>query len=1106
MGALLVASVSSFTSCKDYDDDINGLKTDVEKRALQSDLTALQTTVAGVKTTAEQALEKANAAATATDLAGVKTDLAAVKATADKAATDAAQGIKDAADAKAAADAAQKAVDDAKAALGTAMTEFVKTSDMNKALEDYVKASALDAAIAKLQKEIDDLETTTDDKIKELKAEVEKFKAAYGEMWNAVSEISLYYADTEAVDDAGNEKHYNMYDFSLIKGRVLKTKVHFTALKSIKDGVATSSQTGVFGAKDYFDGTTYAATTSKTFTDGEYFNFPSEMIVRVSPTNAELKAEQLKFVDSQGNDISSVVAVQSVAPYTGVLTRSNNASGLWTVKLALVGNTLQTDLYKQTKVNGWQADKRYAIAVCNTQEGSSERYAVSEYDILFKNVLRYVGYQRAKHLKIGTNPYWHGNDTPISKITNRVKGGAGNCVDYYWDVEPTDYSLTASNAVSVTPKKAEDDTHAPITVANGDPVFLNFDDFTPVHKDAVNNPDGTTSEAMVLRPKYVYVIRDDKNANVTNNSSEINAWNHYSYTGLNQIFDLDETPYPSISVTISDSDVKGDEVAFRAFIVNYDGTLVDPDGVSFNVFVGHKANAYTIDHTFTALKEVGQVFYIPFDGSKVVSNVTDPRNVNVKDANEDDPTETASTIKFVRQNWFTHDISSLQFVTTNTSDDVDTKLATKWADVKYVRVILDGDADNDELCNWPDNEVASYTFALASSDGKTADFYINLNVTKALPTADYVKTLYTWKEGQLNGGVWNAVIYPETAVDKADAYSATYAAIATPWKTTTFGYKGINNGINGLVDFDKTTSKSVYKDENFVFQFANSVYNGTSKAYTDTKYVPAYNTDTKTWSPLVDLVATPSNNSSAKFVDGYILNLAKGGGYIKNLIDNTTEHASKIGYNFGLISSNASYSDTDVNDGTGAAPVDYVVWAEDFKTVYVCPFQDLKINVLTYKDGVKVDATGEKTAVGEQKWNTVVYNDENSIGYGMYNSNGKVVYIDTNNGISQATIQKLLTVTSKYGAEMVTPTLKDLCTHINIDPDKTVFISNGKKTQDYFYVNTEELQKGNLVLIRKAGTNDPTKDIESTLKIVGTCAYGHTHTFEIPFTVKTTAQ
>ena len=65
-GALLFASAGTFTSCKDYDDDIDNLQQQIDglatKEDMQAKLDQMQTAVNDAKATAEEALEKANAA------------------------------------------------------------------------------------------------------------------------------------------------------------------------------------------------------------------------------------------------------------------------------------------------------------------------------------------------------------------------------------------------------------------------------------------------------------------------------------------------------------------------------------------------------------------------------------------------------------------------------------------------------------------------------------------------------------------------------------------------------------------------------------------------------------------------------------------------------------------------------------------------------------------------------------------------------------------------------------------------------------------------------------------------------------------------------------
>ena len=127
MGAMVIASVSMFTSCKDYDDDINKLQSQIDAitaQKLQDQLTTLQSAL----TTAQNAAEAAKAAA----------------ATAQKTAEDA-QGSADA------ADAAAKAAQATANAAATAQTvEDLSTAiaDLQKIIDGKVTAADVDAAIA----------------------------------------------------------------------------------------------------------------------------------------------------------------------------------------------------------------------------------------------------------------------------------------------------------------------------------------------------------------------------------------------------------------------------------------------------------------------------------------------------------------------------------------------------------------------------------------------------------------------------------------------------------------------------------------------------------------------------------------------------------------------------------------------------------------------------------------------------------------------------------------------------------------------------------------------------------------------------------------------
>ena len=154
MGAMTIASVGMFTSCKDYDDDINKLQEQIDgitKQNLQTQLTTLQGALTtaqsastAAQTTADQAVKDAKASADAAKAAQGTADeaSAAAKAAADAAA--AAQAVAEAAAKQATVDALQETINELKAII-----------DGKVSSADYANdKAALEAAIKKVEASI----------------------------------------------------------------------------------------------------------------------------------------------------------------------------------------------------------------------------------------------------------------------------------------------------------------------------------------------------------------------------------------------------------------------------------------------------------------------------------------------------------------------------------------------------------------------------------------------------------------------------------------------------------------------------------------------------------------------------------------------------------------------------------------------------------------------------------------------------------------------------------------------------------------------------------------------------------------------------------------
>lgn len=149
------------------------------------------------------------------------------------------------------------------------------------------------------------------------------------------------------------------------------------------------------------------------FVDGRYRSYDDSILVRVSPTNADLSKAEIALLNSKGEDIidAGLVELVDVKPYTrnSYIVRNaeyspvdqrqytraaeGNATGLWVIKFKLneaqVASLWNKYAYaKTTKDNKEQLTGNilYAVAVKNTDFSTEEtadvdRFVVSEYDL-----------------------------------------------------------------------------------------------------------------------------------------------------------------------------------------------------------------------------------------------------------------------------------------------------------------------------------------------------------------------------------------------------------------------------------------------------------------------------------------------------------------------------------------------------------------------------------------------------------------------------------------------------------------------------------------------------------------------------------------------------
>lgn len=568
MGALAIASVSTFTSCKDYDDDIDNLQSQIDKAGLQSDIDALKTqlqdaasTASAAKTTAESALAKANDAAVKAD---VEKAIQKVEVTANKAATDVATAISNAANAQTTADGAQKAADAAAkaakdaqkqadqavkdaAAAATTANAAAKQADFEKALErignletSRVTADKLDEKLTQLKEELlgadGDKET-----IGSLTVKVNAYKGAVEELYSAVTSVEL------------------VETYSGVNG--------FTSNWNTTNGITPLTVEMLHGLisddSKFGDENGNDAKPIVEYVKGKDIDVKDDasIVVRVNPVNADLtKGAKIILLNSKGESLEDIVKVGTPSKFDKLITTRAAATvktGLWKLPLSVAEGVSEEDFKKAVTVkdeNGNEKAILYAVAINNTvdskAEAAADRYVVSTYDV--KPTYNKFVPSNDFTFKVG------GKD--VSEIHNRWTGVR------YWN---SLLQVEVGKPFSITDLKTSDNTAA----------------------------------------DYYYVVLDKDNA-IESGVSELNAWKNYEIDNLNKVVPASE----NLTLTIQTEAANHDIIGFRVYAVNKDGKLLDPDGKAFYVVVGENYTSGIVGNLDAVNKITEKKDFSPVDG------------------------------------------------------------------------------------------------------------------------------------------------------------------------------------------------------------------------------------------------------------------------------------------------------------------------------------------------------------------------------------------------------------------------------------------------------------------------------------------------------------
>ena len=842
-GAIFLAATSMFVSCKDYDDDIKNLQSQIDKAALKSEVDALQTQLTSVSSNAsaamskaEQAIAAAAAAQKTADAAATKEALEAVK----KAAEDAAKKAEETYATKAELEAAKKLAELAQAAADKAQLTAEDAAKIAAAAKELAEAEAKAVAaqaaadkanegVANLTSQLENYATLAvtnklaedlNGKLDALKAEIEEaaetnlealalvvagYGAAIDELYKAVSSVELIASYSGVLDKENEAIQFPLGAYINNNDRERGLTLDFIFGKQ--------KFTSKFGDKET-ESLFEDANEIIEYTEGADIRAKQALLVRVNPVNATFTKEQVKFIDSKGRNLDELVTIGEPYRYQGLITRGETVeSGLWVIPVSVKENTELKDFnlvtfnereYYATEEEAKKAGKDfetdpkvngdrilYAVAINNTTD--EERYVASTYDVAaeysyFKpvdalniNLEAKTSEGKPFYGRTGELYNWYVNyplvhNRWISKIPETGKPGIQSKDQYnaYTEKNPEQawvYNTEAIKAGWLIPaaeaKKESDKLYN--TVNDEGDYRFNEDYFTIEsvgQKISLELPESLKSKA-----EYWYITFDFQKNAVESAPSEWEAWQSYRKQ-IDGIYTMTRGA-EKINLVINAATAQGDVIGFRAWAVNYDGSLLDPDGKAFYVKVGDiKTKKATLTAEVLALNEQKgmNLDSIEVNGKTFEEYLKRDEGVNFGIAEL--PDDTFEALQFYQANdgEFTASGENVR------SDGVTLywalfqkdkkKLATNWSNIKYLVVGVKG-VELKDILNGATFTINTFK-QLRNESSEPIMYELTIAAKKVMPTAANIPADYKfiWKPDYDPTASKVLTVYPVAVADE----------------------------------------------------------------------------------------------------------------------------------------------------------------------------------------------------------------------------------------------------------------------------------------------------------------------------------------------------
>ena len=660
-GALMVTSTGTFVSCKDYDDDIKDLQSQIDAQkgliekltavetsisSLQSAQTELQKQISEAKDAAEAAALKAQEAA----VAAAKEDLKAAKAELSQLISDSSSATEESI--KAATEAINKdlakvqgqvetllALNDKIVTLeaaDTALSQSISELDATVAA-NAVAIGKMESALAAQQTALEEFKTATGTDVESIQTEIGKLQDALDNLSNT-EDFSGLVGDVEELQGKVATLSSNIQAINnkidLVWAAIAKGVTHVSlhtggyidsgykdSENNAKAGTIIINGTPVFASKanvpllsaralsswTFGEGLTNAVT----FTKGERSRLKATMVVRVSPVTATLNKEDIHFISTQLENEAPVdlvekglVDVTAVNPYKGeVLTRAGvSATGLWTVEVEVNKDYDETDFDKATTV--------VKNTITNESNNSGNQISTpSEKCVLF--AVKVADGDNASRAAV--------SEYALAFTKNEAE--PKDVLKYYVWVDNKGYGI--ANLHNRFSYSEEDPTqkNAPIEYE-----WLAGVQATPILEGALKNVttandnrqgkcvglNGVVNAPVVSSTENSFTVKLDddmlqsathfyivldKERALSSDDSEIRTWNLYE-PNITGINEVYEVKSHGAEATIGFKiNDINDVIGFRVYAVNSNGTLVDPDGRAFYVRVGAVADVISAETT-----------------------------------------------------------------------------------------------------------------------------------------------------------------------------------------------------------------------------------------------------------------------------------------------------------------------------------------------------------------------------------------------------------------------------------------------------------------------------------------------------------------------------